>query len=97
MFSSNATNATLDTVASRLSLTIWRFLDVSFKQKFYYAKAAHYETATLKDISLIPAEHIMDAVKADYKIMQNMIYGDYPQFEEVLSCLKQLQDEIHNL
>ena len=71
--------------------------DVSFKQKFYYAKAAHYETATLKDISLIPAEHIRDAVKADYKTMQNMIYGDYPQFEEVLSCLKQLQDEIHNL
>ena len=25
--------------------------DVIFKQKFYYAKSAHYETATLKDIS----------------------------------------------
>lgn len=28
--------------------------DVAFKQKFYYAKSAHYETATLQTISLIP-------------------------------------------
>lgn len=71
--------------------------DVAFKQKFYYAKAAHYETATLKDISLIPADHIMDAVKADYAAMQNMIYGNHPPFMEVISCLKKLQDEIHVL
>lgn len=71
--------------------------DVVFKQKFYYAKAASYETATLKDISLIPAEHIMDAVKADYKAMRNMIYGEYPVFEKVITCLEELQEEIHRL
>ena len=58
---------------------------------------ARYETCTLKDILLIPAEHIMDAVMEDYKAMQNMIYGERPQFKEMLSCLKQLQDEIHGL
>lgn len=50
--------------------------DIVFKQKFYYAKSAHYETATLKDISLIPADYIMDNVKKDYAAMKNMIYGD---------------------
>lgn len=71
--------------------------DVVFKQKFYYAKGAHYESANLKQISLIPAEHIMDAVKTDYSAMRNMIYGEYPEFEEVITCLKQLQEEIHEL
>ena len=71
--------------------------DVVFKQKFYYAKNAHYESATLADISLIPAYHIMDAVKSDYAAMKNMIYGEYPSFEEVIECLKQLQEEIHSL
>lgn len=30
--------------------------DIIFKQKFYYSKGAHYETATLSDIMLIPRE-----------------------------------------
>lgn len=71
--------------------------DVIFKQKFYYAKSAHYETATLKEISLIPADHIMDAVKQDYAAMKNMIYGDYPGFETIIEQLKELEIEVHNL
>jgi len=71
--------------------------DVIFKQKFYYAKSAHYETATLKEISLIPADHIMDAVKQDYAAMKNMIYGDYPGFETIIEQLKELEMEVHNL
>lgn len=71
--------------------------DVTFKQKFYYAKSAHYETATLKDISLIPADYIMDAVKQDYAAMKNMIYGEYPEFEAIIEQLKELEKEVHNL
>ena len=71
--------------------------DVIFKQKFYYAKSAYYETATLKEISLIPADHIMDAVKQDYAAMKNMIYGDYPGFETIIEQLKELEMEVHNL
>ncbi len=71
--------------------------DVIFKQKFYYAKSAHYETATLADISLIPAEHIMGAVKKDYEAMKNMIYGDYPDFDDIIACLKKLESEVHSL
>ena len=67
------------------------------KQKFYYAKSAHYETATLSDISLIPAAHIMDDVKIDYIAMKYMIYGDYPEFEEIINCLKKLEVEVHEL
>ena len=71
--------------------------DIVFKQKFYYAKSAHYESATLSEISLIPAEHILDALRSDYAAMRNMIYGDYPTFEEILDCLKKLEEEVHKL
>lgn len=71
--------------------------DVVFKQKFYYAKAAHYDKATLSEISLVPANHIIDAVREDYAAMKNMIYGDYPDFDNVLECLKKLQKEVHEL
>lgn len=71
--------------------------DVAFKQKFYYAKGAHYETATLAEISLIPSEYIMDDVEADYAAMKNMIYGDYPDFNKIIECLRKIEVEVHSL
>lgn len=71
--------------------------DVAFKQKFYYSKSAHYETATLKDIVLLPPKKMHDVLKADYIAMGNMIYGEMPDFEELLRYLAVLQEEIHKL
>lgn len=71
--------------------------DIIFKQKFYYAKSAHYETATLSEIMLVPADYIMDDLRKDYDAMKNMIYGDYPEFEEIIMCLKELEEEIHEI
>ena len=71
--------------------------DVSFKQKFYYAKGAHYETATLETIMLVPEERIHKELEDDYQAMRNMIYGNIPEFEEILEFLEKLQEEIHGL
>ena len=71
--------------------------DVAFKQKFYYAKGAHYETATLSSIELLPKEPVLSALKEDYQAMRNMIYGNIPEFEEILKFLERLQEEIHEL
>ena len=71
--------------------------DVAFKQKFYYAKGAHYETATLSSIELLPREAVMSALQEDYQAMRNMIYGNIPEFEEILEFLEKLQEEIHGL
>ncbi len=71
--------------------------DVAFKQKFYYAKSAHYETATLKMIRLIPTENLLQPLKADYSAMSNMFYGEAPGFEDILKYLEKLEEEIHNL
>lgn len=71
--------------------------DVAFKQKFYYAKSAHYETATLKTISLIPTEAILQSLKNDYAAMSNMFYGEAPGFEDILTYLEKLEKDIHEL
>lgn len=71
--------------------------DVAFKQKFYYSKGAHYETATLTSIELMPKEVVMNALQEDYHAMRNMIYGNIPEFEEILKYLEKLQEEIHEL
>lgn len=71
--------------------------DVAFKQKFYYAKGAHYETATLSSIELVPKETVRKELVEDYQAMQNMIYGDIPEFEEILEFIQKLQEEVHGL
>ena len=39
----------------------------------------------------------MDDVKSDYVAMKNMIYGEYPYFDDVIDCLKKLETEVHAL
>lgn len=70
---------------------------MAFKQKFYYAKGAHYETATLGSIMILPGESIHKALAEDYQAMRNMIYGNIPEFEEIFEFLEKLQEEIHGL
>ena len=64
-------------------------------QNFYYSKGTHYETATLSSIELLPKEAILNALREDYQAMRNMIYGNIPEFEEILESLEKLQEEIH--
>lgn len=71
--------------------------DVVFERQFYYSRGAHYESATLHAIQLIPAEHIMGELRMDYRAMENMIYGTVPEFDEIIQYLKQLENEIHAL
>ena len=71
--------------------------DITFKQKFYYAKSALYETATLGSIMLVPGERIHKVLKEDYQAMRNMIYGNMPEYEEIIEYLRKLEEEVHSL
>lgn len=71
--------------------------DVEFKQKFYYSRNAHYETAALKSVNLLLGDVVRGELEKDYAAMRNMIYGNVPGFGEILSYLAQLENEIHEL
>ncbi len=71
--------------------------DVLFKNKFYYTKSAHYETATLSDIMIVPPERVKKPLEEDYLAMRSMIYGNMPDFTEIIQYLEVLEKEIHEL
>ena len=42
-------------------------------------------------------ETVLKELIEDYQAMRNMIYGSIPEFEEILTFLKELQNEVHGL
>lgn len=71
--------------------------DISFRSKFYYAKNAKYDKAYIGNVKLIPSDESINALKEDYKNMEEMFFNKPPTFEEILDLLKNLQDEINKL
>ena len=70
---------------------------IAFKQKFYYSKNARYETAVLNSVKLLPESSFIDELRSDYHNMLQMIYGDKPDFDEIIDYLQILEKEIHSL
>ena len=66
-----------------------------FKMKFYPRKWAKYEDAMNGKLKLVPDEFRFIEVEKDYKAMSEMIYGEYPSFDEIIKRLKDLEFEIN--
>lgn len=71
--------------------------DVKFKSKFYYVKNASYETAHIGTIKLIPSDNAIKDLENDYRAMQDMIYGQKPDFSDIITGLRELEKEINSL
>ena len=67
---------------------------VDFKKRFYPCTWANYDLAQQKTIELIPSEYNMDFLSNDYQKMKLMIYGDYPEWNEIIDFLKNLENKI---
>lgn len=70
---------------------------VKFKETFYPSNASHYETATLKQIQLIPSVTIIDSIARDYDQMKNMMVKTPPTLDQIMAYLTELEAEIHQL
>ena len=70
---------------------------VQFKERFYPAGNAHYDLAKPGSIRLLPPEDCLPALRADFAHMQNMLFGELPTFNEVMSCMARLEQEINRL
>ena len=70
---------------------------VAFKDRFYPAGSAHYELAKPGTMRLMPPDDCLLALQADYEHMKNMIFGEKPGFEVVLTAIGALESEIHSL
>jgi len=70
---------------------------VAFKQKFYPIGWANYDSATLEGLVLQPSVHHSDTLKADYEQMQEMLFGDKPNFDDIIETLRAVENAVHAL
>jgi len=70
---------------------------VAFKQRFYPRGWAQYEKAKPGTFRLVPSGDVLEAVEKDYVQMRNMIFGRYPDFDEIMGTLRKLEAEINGL
>jgi len=68
---------------------------VLFKQKFYMSSWAKYEDAKIGTFKLLPPLFRYRELKSDYDSMRSMIFDKYLDFEEIISILEKLEDEIN--
>lgn len=69
---------------------------VAFKDKFYRCPWARYDLAKRGTMRLMPPEHNISKLRDDYEHVQNMIYGDKPEFDTILNDINELEREINN-
>lgn len=46
-------------------------------------------------LRLVPDRFRFSEIEKDYMAMSEMIYGDYPKFEEIIKVLQELEKEIN--
>ncbi len=70
---------------------------VEFKKRFYPRGWARYDLAVPGSFQLIPPDRILTAMRKDYAAMEEMIFGSRPSFEEIITSLSKLENEINAL
>ncbi len=70
---------------------------VQFKERFYARGWARYDLAKPGTLRLVPQGHVLESVKADYRAMGNMIFGEYLDIATVMARLQALETEINAL
>jgi hypothetical protein len=68
---------------------------VVFKKRFYQSSWAHYQTAKPGSFRLVPNDAVLQELRKDYQAMRNMIYGDYPDFDVMITILLGLEEAIN--
>lgn len=67
----------------------------AFKAKFYPQKWAHYELAKLGTLRLAPPAYNLKSLQRDYADMAGMIYGERPEFDELMDDLEVINQIIN--
>ena len=70
---------------------------VRFKDRFYPTGSARYDLAKPGTMRLTPPKDCLEALREDYGHMSNMIFGEQPVFEDLISCIQRLESEINGL
>lgn len=70
---------------------------VTFKKRFYRSPKARYDLAVPGTVRLLPSAELFPELSRDYKQMKEMIFGEPPGFDSIITTLKDLEYEINQL
>ena len=68
---------------------------VDFKMTFWRSNAARYDLCMPGTLRLMPPKEALDLIEQDYAAMQNMIFGEAPDFEKMMGAIQDLEREIN--
>lgn len=63
-----------------------------FKSKYYRNAWSKLENCSLKNIKLVPSNDRLESLYDDYKMMEDMMFGLFPSFGEIVTGLKELEN-----
>lgn len=69
---------------------------VDFKMTFWRSNTARYDLCVPGTLKLMPPKDSMSLVEQDYASMRNMIFGDAPDFDDLMMGISELESEINN-
>ncbi len=68
---------------------------VEHRRKFIGLKGFDYSTLCGEKISIVPPEVVIEKWREDYVTMcKTMMYGDYPEFDELMASMRELQERL---
>lgn len=67
----------------------------TFKAKFYPQPWAHYELAKAGALRLVPPEYSLSYLQQDYAAMSDMIYGERPDFDKLITKIAEIESRIN--
>ncbi len=70
---------------------------VTHKKLFFASAWASYDTARPGEFHLLPATHRIADLRSDYKEMKAMIFGAYPEWDEIVEGLTALERRINDI
>ncbi len=68
---------------------------IAHREIFYRQTAANYHKIINGGLKLVPEGTLLDSVYADYKKMDMMIYGQSPEFTEIIVKLGEIQRRVN--
>jgi hypothetical protein len=66
------------------------------KNLFFKSSWARYGEAVIGTLRVAPTEHRLKALRDDYGKMQQMFFGEPPEFDKIISLLKQWESEFNH-
>lgn len=77
----------------------WKLLQdvVLFKAKFYPQGWANYESAIAGRFKLLPGAHVLKVLERDYAQMEEMIFGAYPSFDEIMTVIAEFENRLNEV